>query len=42
MKREKEELREVLMHKHAEVRQLQEQLKEVEKELGCAREEAHS
>ena len=41
-KREKEELREVLMHKDVEVRQLQEQLREVEKELGCAREEAHS
>ena len=41
-KREKEELREVLMHKDAEVRQLQEQLREVEKELECAREEAHS
>ena len=40
--REKEELREVLMHKDVEVRQLQEQLREVEKELGCAREEARS
>ena len=41
-KREREELREVLMHKDVEVRQLQEQLREVEKELGCAREEARS
>ena len=41
-KREREELREVLMHKDAEVRQLQKQLSEVEKELECAREEAHS
>ena len=41
-KREREELREVLMHKDAEVRQLQEQLSEVEKELKCAREEACS
>ena len=40
--REREELREVLMHKDVEVRQLQEQLREVEKELGCAREEACS
>ena len=40
--REREELREVLMHKDAEVRQLQEQLWEVEKELGCARVEACS
>ena len=41
-KREREELKEVLMHKDVEVRQLQEQLREVEKELGCAREKAHS
>ena len=41
-KREREELREVLMHKDVEVRQLQEQLREVEKELKCAREEACS
>ena len=41
-KREREELREVLMHKDVEVRQLQEQLREVEKELKCAREEARS
>ena len=40
--REREELREVLMHKDVEVRQLQEQLREVEKELVCAKEEAHS
>ena len=30
------------MHKDVEVRQLQEQLRKVEKELGCAREEARS
>ena len=41
-KREREELREVLMHKDVEVRQLQEQLREVEKELGCARKKACS
>ena len=41
-KSEREELREVLMHKDVEVRQLQEQLKEMEKELECAREEACS
>ena len=41
-KREREELREVLMHKDTEVRQLQEQLREVEKELECARKEARS
>ena len=41
-KREREELREVLMHKDVELWQLQEQLSEVEKELGCAREEARS
>ena len=41
-KREREELREVLMHKDVEVRQLQKQLSEVEKELKCAREEARS
>ena len=41
-KREKDDLREVLMHKNAEMRQLQEQLSEVEKELGCAREKACS
>ena len=41
-KREREELRELLMHKDAEVQQLQEQLREVEKELECAREEACS
>ena len=41
-KREREELREVLMHKDVELRQLQEQLSEVEKELKCAREEACS
>ena len=41
-KREREELREVLMHKDVEVRQLQKQLSEVEKELECAREEARS
>ena len=41
-KRNKEDLREVLMHKDAEVRQLQEQLREVEKELGCAREKTCS
>ena len=40
--KEREELREVLMYKDVEVRQLQEQLREVEKELGCAREEARS
>ena len=40
--REREELREVLMYKEVEVRQLQEQLREVEKELGCEREEARS
>jgi len=41
-KREREELREVLMYKDVEVRQLQEQLREVEKELGCSKEEARS
>ena len=41
-KREREELREVLMHKDVEVRQLQEQLRDVEKELGCARAKACS
>ena len=41
-KGEREELREILMHKDAEVRQFQEQLSEVEKELECAREEARS
>ena len=41
-KREREELRDVLMHKDVEVQQLQEQLSEVEKELECAREEACS
>ena len=41
-KREKEELREVLIQKDEEVRQLQEQLSELEKELECAREEACS
>ena len=40
--REREELRQVLIHKDAEVRWLQEQLREVEKELGWAREEARS
>ena len=40
--REGEELREVLMHKDAELRRLEEQLREVEKELGCAREKACS
>ena len=39
---EREELREILMHKDVEVRQLQEQLREVEKELECEREEARS
>ena len=39
-KREREELREVLMHKDVELRQLGEKLREVEKELGYAREEA--
>ena len=39
-KREKEELREVLMHKDVEVRQLLEQLREMEKEWLFAREEA--
>ena len=41
-KSEIEKLREVLMHKDVEVRQLQKQLSEVEKELECAKEEAHS
>ena len=40
--REREELKTVLMRKDAEVRQLQDQLREVEKELGGAREEASS
>ena len=41
-KREREELRKVLMHKDVEVRQLQEQFREVEKELGCVGKKAHS
>ena len=41
-KREREELREVLMYKDVEVKQLQEQLRKVEKELGCAKEKACS
>ena len=40
--REREELKAVLMRKDAEVRQLQDQLREVERELGGAREEASS
>ena len=40
--REGEELREVLMHKDVELRRLEEQLRDVEKELGCAREKACS
>ena len=40
--REREELNIVLIRKDAEVRQLQDQLREVERELGCAREEARS
>ena len=40
--REREELKAVLMCKDAEVRQLQDQLREVQGELVCAREEAHS
>ena len=40
--REGEELGKVLIQKDKEVRRLQEQLSEVEKELECAREEAHS
>ena len=39
--REREELKAVLMDKNAEVRQLQDQLKEVQGELVCARKEAH-
>ena len=38
MKREEEELKEVLLHKGAEVRQLQEHLREVEKKLEIAKE----
>ena len=41
-KREREELGEVLMYKDVEVKQLQEQLRKVEKELGCAKEKACS
>ena len=40
--RERGELKAVLMNKDAEVRQLQDQLREVERELGCAREEARN
>ena len=40
--REGEELGEVLIQKDEEVKRLQDQLREVEKELGCAREEACS
>ena len=40
--REREELKSVLMRKDAEVMQLQDQLREVERELGGAREEASS
>ena len=40
--REREELKAVLMCKDAEVRQLQDQLRAVQGELGYAREEAHS
>ena len=40
--RERGELKAVLMNKDAEVRQLQDQLKDVERELGCAREEAQN
>ena len=40
--REGEELGQVLIQKHKEVRRLQEQLSKVEKELECAREEAHN
>ena len=40
--REREELKAVLMCKDAEVRHLQDQLREVQGELVCAREEAHS
>ena len=40
--RESEELKAVLMSKDAEVRQLQDQLGEVQGELACAREETHS
>ena len=39
---EREELKAVLMNKDAEVRQLQDQLREVEGQLGCAREEARN
>ena len=39
---EGEELRQVLIQKDKEVRQLCEQYREVEKELGCAREQARS
>ena len=40
--REREELKAVLMSKDAEVRQLQDQLREEERELRCVREEAQS
>ena len=40
--REREELKAVLMRKDTEMRQLQDQLKEVERELGGAREEARN
>jgi len=40
--REREELKAILVCKDAEVRQLQDQLREVDRELRCAREEAHS
>ena len=42
MEWEREELKAVLMNKDAEVRQLQDQLREVEGQLGCAREEARN